>query len=185
MAQPIDIKKEESRGASEDLPRDNSPRQPDSRGTREAVAARLKQARQSMDLTQKKAAEKASGMSLPSYKDYEAGKTMPGGEAIQGLTKLGINANWLLTGEGPMLLSELLADAIEDLQGYKSLSKILDDVRAGRRTLESSPSQTHAALDPSRLRMAIILTERAAAVQPLTPEQRADMILSFYQHLSK
>ena len=33
--------------------------------------------------------------------------------------------------------------------------------------------------------MAVILTEDAAAVRQLTPEQRADMILSFYQRLSK
>lgn len=111
MAQPIDIKKEESHGASGDLPRDNSPRQADSRGTREAVAARLKQARLSMKLTQKAAAIKADGMSLPSYKDYEAGKSMPGSKAVQKLTKLGINANWLLSGEGLMLLSELPAAA--------------------------------------------------------------------------
>ena len=29
---------------------------------------------------------------------------MPGGKVICGLVRLGINANWLLTGEGPMLL---------------------------------------------------------------------------------
>jgi len=40
-------------------------------------------------------------------------------------------------------------------------------------------------LNPGRLRMAVILTEDAAAVRQLTPEQRADMILSFYQRLSK
>lgn len=40
-------------------------------------------------------------------------------------------------------------------------------------------------IDQSRLREAFILTERAAAVQPLTPVQRAEMALSFYQHLTK
>lgn len=32
---------------------------------------------------------------------------MPGGEVISGLIRLGINANWLLTGDGPMLLADL------------------------------------------------------------------------------
>lgn len=32
---------------------------------------------------------------------------MPGGKVIGGLVALGINANWLLTGKGPMLLSDL------------------------------------------------------------------------------
>lgn len=62
---------------------------------------------------------------------------------------------------------------------------------AGEAPRDSAPSEDllpppyHNAPDPARLREAIILTERAAAVQPLTPDQRADMILSFYQHLSK
>lgn len=48
---------------------------------------------------------------LPSLRDYELGKSIPGGEAIGGLVRAGINANWLLTGEGPMLLADWVAPA--------------------------------------------------------------------------
>lgn len=129
MKQPIDNENKKSRMAKENLPSDIAKRQLISRGTREAVATRIKQARESLGLTQKKAAEKANGMSLPSYKDYEAGKTMPGGEAIQDLTKLGINANWLLNGEGPMLLSELLGDALQDFVDAENLQKTAGAIR--------------------------------------------------------
>lgn len=110
MTQPIDNDKKENHVANDSLPRDFATRQPNQSCTREAVATRLKQTRHSMALTQKEAAIKA-GISLPSYKDYEVGKSIPGGEAVAGLMQLGINANWLLTGEGTMFLADILSSA--------------------------------------------------------------------------
>lgn len=75
------------------------------RCTKEAVAARLKDFRASARLTQQQMADGANSMALPSYKDYEAGNRMPGGEALDGLAMHGMNINWLLTGEGSMFLS--------------------------------------------------------------------------------
>lgn len=49
----------------------------------------------------------AVGSKLRSWQDYEAGKKVPGSQVIAGLARLGINANWVLTGEGPMLLRDL------------------------------------------------------------------------------
>ncbi len=46
-------------------------------------------------------------MPLPSLKNYELAQRIPGGEAILALMHAGINANWLLTGEGPMLLADM------------------------------------------------------------------------------
>ncbi len=40
------------------------------------------------------------------YQDNERGHSYPGGKVIEGFVHLGINANWLLTGEGEMLLGE-------------------------------------------------------------------------------
>ncbi len=45
-----------------------------------------------------------SGVSYSAYQKYEMGRSNPGAEAIEGFIKLGINANWLLTGSGEMLL---------------------------------------------------------------------------------
>lgn len=75
-----------------------------------AVGARLKEARAALGLTQKELCTLVE-MPLPSLRDYELCKRIPGGEAIGGLVRAGINANWLLTGEGPMLLADLAAPA--------------------------------------------------------------------------
>ena len=71
-----------------------------------SLPKRLKDARAALRLSQKEVAEQ-SGVSVRGYQGYEDGRSTPGGEAIAGLVRLGINANWLLTGEGPMLLSDL------------------------------------------------------------------------------
>lgn len=70
--------------------------------------ARLKAARASLELTQAQMAAQ-SGVSVRSYQGYEDGRSLPCAEAIQGFVVLGINANWLLTGEGPMLLKDVAA----------------------------------------------------------------------------
>lgn len=71
-----------------------------------SICERLKAARKALQLTQRQAAEQ-SGVSVRSYQGYEDGRSVPGGEALAGLVGTGINANWLLTGQGPMLLSDL------------------------------------------------------------------------------
>lgn len=68
-----------------------------------AIGERLKAARGALSLTQKELCNVA-GMKLPSLRDYELGNSVPGGEAVACLSRVGINANWLLTGEGQMLL---------------------------------------------------------------------------------
>jgi transcriptional regulator with XRE-family HTH domain len=83
---------------------------------------------------------------------------------------------------------EILPDRGGLLKQIQSVTA--DDVRQWGRTyfawksrIKTAPDQE--TLNPARLRMAITLTEDSAAVQQLTLEQRADMILSFYQRLSK
>lgn len=49
----------------------------------------------------------AAGSSYGAWQAYEGGKKTPGSQVIAGMVAQGINANWLLTGEGPMTLKEL------------------------------------------------------------------------------
>ncbi len=69
------------------------------------ISDQLKTARAALGLSQKQIAEQ-SGVSTRGYQGYEDGRSIPGGEAIEGFIRVGINANWLLTGEGSMLLKE-------------------------------------------------------------------------------
>lgn len=74
------------------------------------IGARMKAAREALSLTQDSLA-KAVGASKRGIQDNEAQKSVPGGDVIAGMVGLGINANWLLTNEGPMLLADLVAPA--------------------------------------------------------------------------
>lgn len=69
------------------------------------ISDRLSLIRDKLGLTQPAAAMKFH-MPLPSWKSYEKGPSEPGAGALRGLAEGGININWLLTGQGEMLLDE-------------------------------------------------------------------------------
>jgi transcriptional regulator with XRE-family HTH domain len=69
------------------------------------IGDRLRLLREHFCLTQPGAATKF-GIPLGSYKQYEKGPSEPGAGALRGLAEGGVNINWLLTGEGEMLLSD-------------------------------------------------------------------------------
>lgn len=85
------------------------------------IHERIKQAREVLKFSQPEAAE-VSGIPVGTLRKYEQGPSKPGAEAMSGLVKLGINANWLLTGEGPMLLADLRAPSGTLDQGRLQLS---------------------------------------------------------------
>lgn len=72
-----------------------------------AIGARIKMSRETLGLTQDELARVAGSPSKSGLQSNEYGRTMPGGQMIGALVHAGINANWLLTGEGPMLLKDL------------------------------------------------------------------------------
>lgn len=49
------------------------------------------------------------------WERYERGNNFPNGETLSRLASLGINANWLLTGMGPMLLGDETVSRLEEL----------------------------------------------------------------------
>lgn len=51
------------------------------------------------------------GIPYNSYIKYEHGSSKPGSDAIEGIARAGINTNWLLTGEGEILLADQLKAA--------------------------------------------------------------------------
>ena len=68
------------------------------------IGARIKAARLALKLTQDELAKLAGARSKSGLQDNEAGKNMPGGQMIRALVQAGVNSNWLLTGDGEMLL---------------------------------------------------------------------------------
>ena len=55
-----------------------------------------------------------TGIPVSTLKKYESGHRVPGGEALQAIAEIGINAHWLLTGDGRMHADELHPDAHAD-----------------------------------------------------------------------
>ena len=70
------------------------------------IGSRLKVWRDSLHLKQTDA---AGHLGLPpnTYQNYERDVRAPNTEGWEAFAKAGINTNWLLTGQGPMLLTEL------------------------------------------------------------------------------
>jgi len=62
------------------------------------LAQRLIEAREELVLTQKELAEKLQ-IGWRSIQDYEQGRAVPGGGALAGYARLGVDATWLLIGE--------------------------------------------------------------------------------------
>lgn len=95
------------------------------------LSDRLREYRLSIGLNQEKA---ASLFDIPfsTYKRYESGTNMPNSEAIAGMMRAGLSANWLLTGEGQMLLADFKVPAeapAGTLDGYTAIP-FFEDVRA-------------------------------------------------------
>lgn len=91
------------------------------------IGDRLKLVRQSLAKTQGEIAADA-GAKQRSWQEYEAEKTTPGSKVIAGLVRLGFNANWILTGEGPMRLDELAAPGSSDsARLYAKLPRAAED----------------------------------------------------------
>lgn len=124
----------------------------------EAIGARIKEARKALGLTQDALAALAGAKSKSGLQDNEAGKNMPGGQMIGALARAGINTNWLLTGEGPMLSRDL-----------------------------SPPTVSEAHLDLDRLALAIEATEEGleAAQRTMKPKKKAELILAVYELLEE
>ena len=69
------------------------------------LGQRLKEVRAVLGLKQVEICS-ISGIPLSTYRKYEIELALPGAEAIAGLIRAGINANWLLTGQGSMHLND-------------------------------------------------------------------------------
>jgi transcriptional regulator with XRE-family HTH domain len=74
------------------------------------IGSRMKVARESAGLSRPSFTTKFGG-SVRTLENNEGGRNEPGALMVSTFVSLGINANWLLTGKGPMLLADLVAPA--------------------------------------------------------------------------
>lgn len=90
----------------------------------------MKQAREALELSQAKFSEQ-NGYKIRTYQKNEAGVSEAGVTLAAGFVRAGINANWLLVGEGPMLLEELQPKPQPMKINTEALAAILDGAMRG------------------------------------------------------
>jgi transcriptional regulator with XRE-family HTH domain len=109
------------------------------------VGARLKAVRQQLKMSQA-AVSQATGIPLGTYKKYEGEERLPGSVALAAIGKVGVNINWLLSGEGPMLLSDL--DKAGPTLDVRVMGMAIKE-------LEEALGRTRRTLDPERKARAV------------------------------
>lgn len=142
------------------------------------IGARLKAWR---DLNRLKQPEAASqlGVAASTYQKYEMDLRAPGADAMECFVRAGINANWLLTGEGPMLLEELQHQGGAELEAARAELAALQ-VRMDKTLAEMAPQ-----LEVLRKVVLILEEELEEADIELTPESKAKVIVILYEHAVK
>lgn len=140
-----------------------------SESSESSIGERLRVFRESMKLTQAQMA-KAAGGSTPGYKSNEQGTALPNSKLLVGLRGLGLNVDWLLSGEGPMLRADLLAPgeaAEDDLKAYGECLEIL----------ELALNKANRMLAPEKKRAAVDSMFRAWKREKKIDRQLVEMIL--------
>lgn len=123
------------------------------RRAREDIGARLRRARARQGVSQRAFAA-AIGMPLPSYRDYEGGKRIPGGEALRRLAQAGIDTGWLLTGQEPatggrsLAVHESRASYGDTASWQASLDLLADRLREIITAVENSLEEPEPRLSP-------------------------------------
>lgn len=84
-----------------------------------SIGVRLKAWRESQKLTQPEAATRL-GVNFRSYQNYEGDVRPPKSDSLESFARAGINTNWLLTGEGEMLLNQGVKNSQEQLHGHQA-----------------------------------------------------------------
>ena len=80
-----------------------------------SISIRLAEARRSLGLNQSDVAGKV-GLSLRGYQANEQGVSKPSTRVLCVFVLMGINANWLITGKGEMLLEDTPAEKYQALR---------------------------------------------------------------------
>jgi len=121
-----------------------------------SISKRLRFVRESLGIGQADASSKF-GIPASTYRKYESGPSEPGSDALAGIARTGINVNWLLTGDGAMLLSDI------------------------------KPQSTSGALDSTRLQLAIETVEEGltATKTTMAAAKKSELVLAVYELLEE
>lgn len=128
-----------------------------------SIGLRLKAWRESVKLSQKDAATQLR-VQPRTYQDYERDLRAPGAESMEAFVRAGINANWLLTGEGPMLLADQAQLASAPKINIDALAAIIEG------TLKAAPKASQEAVARQSVQFYVECIEKGL----ITPEGVGD-----------
>ena len=94
------------------------------------IGERIKLVREQQKLSQKVFAEKCGNVPSTTISKYEQGLIKPSAEILSKMGYMGININWLLTGEGEIMQGKgetesVTTEAVEALSEDRMLEKIV------------------------------------------------------------
>ena len=120
------------------------------------IGGRLKEWRSKNKVGQKDASA-IFGVSYSTYQKYELDSSIPGGEAIEAFVKAGINANWLLTGQGPMLVADTVSQPSAPIGDLVEPMVVIDyqRLKLAIETIEEALSKHRSRLQPDQKAKAI------------------------------
>lgn len=105
----------------------------------DGLPERLRAARNHLGLTVASISEMAALRDRKTWERYERGETRPNSDTLSVLHGLGIDANWLLTGEGSMLLVSPMPASAGDGAAYTLDDRLYDiAIRATLRWYEAA-----------------------------------------------
>lgn len=80
---------------------------------------------------------------LTTYKGYEMDQRSPGADSLESLSRFGVNVNWLLTGEGAMLLKDAGETAPPPAVDAGTLATVMEEVERAlsTRRLQLAPAK--------------------------------------------
>ena len=106
-----------------------------------SFSERIKKLRKHLGLSQKDFGEKI-GVGTSHISQWERELSMPSSKALIGMANLGVNINWLLIGDGEMIMERLFSQESEGLFSEKQLKQIerLIDGRIDKGLLEKDDS---------------------------------------------
>lgn len=100
------------------------------------IGGRIRAAREALGLSRPAFITKYGGVTLRTLENNEGGLNQAGVCLVAAFVRAGINANWLLTDEGPMLLSDLSSTDILDTARLRlSVETVEEGLRVTKRTM--------------------------------------------------
>lgn len=131
------------------------------------IGERLKEARNSLGLSQQVLAEKIES-SKTGIQANEAGRSVPGGAVLLGFIGLGISADWILSGVGSMHINDRISAPIQGIPGDLKLFAEAMEI------IDMYIQKTGKHLSPEKKRKAVEtlykLSENKAVIDPSVTE---------------